>query len=288
MNGSLPDEGTTSGATAPGGKLADLKVRLLSGLVLAGIGIGALFAGVYPFAVVVTVIAVLMSWEWSRVVRSAEPDIPMVVHVIATGFAAILTTFQAAALGLAVLLVGFFLVFALLFDNRPLMSALGVFYTGLPAIALIWIREDVPYGLVAILFLLIVVAATDTFAFFTGRLVGGPKLMPTLSPNKTWSGLIGGVTAAGILAYVFGWALDIPGGPLAVGAVLLGLVAQAGDLAESRLKRVYGVKDSSALIPGHGGFMDRMDGVVAAASAAGLTALFANPAAPAKLLLFWT
>lgn len=271
-----------------GGRLADLKLRLVSGIVLALVGLGALFSGsIYPFALVVMITAILMSWEWGRIVRGPEPDVPMIVHALAAGLAAGLTTFQAAGLGLAVLLVGTILIFALQFGNRPLMSSLGVLYTGLPAVALIWIRGDMPYGLSAILFLLLAVAVTDTFAFLAGRLIGGPKLLPSVSPNKTWSGLIGGVSAAGLMAVAFGWIVDVPPIPLAIAAVCLGLVAQGGDLAESALKRIYGVKDSSGLIPGHGGFMDRMDGIAAAATAAGLTALFVNPAEPARLLLFW-
>jgi phosphatidate cytidylyltransferase len=269
------------------GRLADLKLRLMSGSVLAIVGLAALFAGVMPFALGVAAVAVVMSWEWGRIVRGPEIDVATIVHVLCAGLAALLTTFQAAALGLAVLLVGTFLVFALMFGNRPLMSAFGVLYTGLPAIALIWIREDVPWGLNAILFLLLVVAATDTFAFLAGRLIGGPKLLERLSPKKTWSGLIGGVTAAGAAAALFAWGLGLPDiVRLALLAVCLGIISQAGDLAESALKRAYGVKDSSNLIPGHGGFMDRMDGIAAAAVAAGLAALFINPTEPARLLLF--
>lgn len=282
MSGDMPPPDTQSN-----GKLADLKLRLISGVVLAALGIGALFAGVVPFALVVAAIAVVMSWEWGRIVRGPGVDVATVVHMLCAGLAAVLATFQAAALGLAVLLVGTFLVFALMFGNRPLMSALGVLYTGLPAVALIWLREDVPWGLHAILFLLIVVAATDTFAFLSGRLIGGPKLLERLSPKKTWSGLIGGVAAAALAAVLFGWLLGIPDGlRLAILAIGLGIISQAGDLAESALKRAFGVKDASQLIPGHGGFMDRMDGIAAAAIAAGLAALFMNPAEPARLLLF--
>ncbi len=274
-------------AGRPAGRLADLKVRLASGAVLVLVALGALSGGPYAFGAVVTVVAALMSWEWGRVVRSMEPDAPMVVHVTAVALAGVLTIFHAAALGLAALLVGTFLVFALLFGQRPMLSALGVLYTGLPAVALIWIHADAPLGIVAIVLLIIIVATTDTFAFFSGRLIGGPKLVPRLSPNKTWSGLIGGVSAAAIAAAIFGWVVDIPPGRLAVDAVFLGLISQAGDLLESSLKRAFGVKDASNLIPGHGGFMDRMDGLAAAAGAAGLAALFLNPSAPAELLLYW-
>ncbi len=286
MSRDMPDDTHAPGGDGHG-KLADLKLRLLSGAVLAFVGLGALFAGVTPFALVVAAVAVIMSWEWGRIVRGPEIDVPMIVHVLSAGLAAVLTTFQAAALGLAVLLVGTFLVFALMFGNRALISALGVLYTGLPAVALIWFREDVPWGLNAILFLLVAVAATDIFAFLAGRLIGGAKLFDRVSPKKTWSGLIGGVTAAGLAAALFAWVLGIPDGTrLALLAVCIGIIAQAGDLGESALKRAYGVKDSSHLIPGHGGFMDRMDGIAAAAIAAGLAALFINPAEPARLLLF--
>ncbi len=285
----MPDESSPPEGVAivPAGRLADLKVRLASAAVLVAVAFAALAGGPYAFGAVVTIVAALMSWEWGRVVRSVEPDMPMIVHVAAVALAGILTMMQAAALGLAVLLVGTFLVVALLFGNRPTLSALGVLYTGLPAVALIWIYADAPLGIVAIVLLIIIVATTDTFAFFSGRLIGGPKLIPRLSPNKTWAGLIGGVTAAAIAAAIYGYVVEIPPARLAVDAVFLGLVSQAGDLLESSLKRAFGVKDASNLIPGHGGFMDRMDGLAAAAGAAGLAALFLDPSAPAHLLLYW-
>jgi phosphatidate cytidylyltransferase len=121
-------------------------------------------------------------------------------------------------------------------------------------------------------------------AYVCGRLIGGAKLWPRVSPNKTWAGLIGGLAAGVATASLFHvltdsspWALGVIGG-------LLALVAQAGDLAESALKRVFGVKDASHLIPGHGGFMDRADGVVAAAIVTGLIALFLDPEQPAWAL----
>jgi phosphatidate cytidylyltransferase len=138
----------------------------------------------------------------------------------------------------------------------------------------------------AVLFILAVVWSTDIAAYFTGRLVGGPKLWLKVSPNKTWSGLFGGVTASAAAGALFAaWAgANIPA--LAASGLMLGAVAQAGDLAESALKRRFGVKDASNLIPGHGGFMDRMDGVVTVAVVAALFALLANPSAPAHALIF--
>lgn len=269
-------------------RLYDLKIRLVSGLVLGALALIALFAGVLPFAIVVGIVAVIMSWEWGRIVRGGELDAAMFVHILAVGVASGLAAMGLAALGLMVLGIGAILVFALTFGGHALLSSLGVLYTGLSAAALIWIRSDIPFGLPAILFLLVAVAMTDTFAFLAGRLIGGPKLIPAISPKKTWSGLIGGVSAAAgagaLMAYYSG---DYPMLPLTVGAALIALVSQTGDLAESSLKRAFDVKDASNLIPGHGGFMDRMDGVAAAAVMAGLIALFARPSSPAHFLLFW-
>jgi phosphatidate cytidylyltransferase len=132
-----------------------------------------------------------------------------------------------------------------------------------------------------------VVIASDTAGFVSGRLLGGPKLWPRVSPNKTWAGLIGALVASSIVGALF-WLAVPDGSPvrLAAAAALLSLVAQAGDLAESAIKRRFGAKDSSSLIPGHGGVMDRVDGLVAAATAVGLASFAINVHSPAHALLF--
>jgi phosphatidate cytidylyltransferase len=135
----------------------------------------------------------------------------------------------------------------------------------------------------------LVVWTTDTFAYAGGRLIGGPKLWPSISPNKTWAGLLTGVTASAIAGAVFA-AFVHEAAPvmLAFNGLALGFVAQAGDLAESALKRGFGVKDASSLIPGHGGFLDRVDGVVFAATAAALMGLVVDFHAPARAILLWS
>jgi phosphatidate cytidylyltransferase len=162
-----------------------------------------------------------------------------------------------------------------------------VFYVGLPAVALLWLRSDEPFGFTAVLFVFLVVWSSDTAAYAAGRSIGGPKLWPRVSPNKTWAGLIGALAAGAAAGAVF--ALLEPEADV-VRLILLGvglaLVAQAGDLAESALKRLFNLKDASDLIPGHGGFMDRMDSVIAAAVAAALLALAIDAHAPARALLF--
>jgi phosphatidate cytidylyltransferase len=169
---------------------------------------------------------------------------------------------------LAVMLLGTALaaaVAALLPACPPDRAAGGILYVGLPAMALVWLRNDVPGGLEHVLWLMIVVWATDICAYFAGRSIGGPKLAPRISPGKTWAGLLGGMAGAGLfgglLALTFGagfWLAASVGMGVAV-------VSQLGDLFESALKRRAGVKDSGHLIPGHGGLLDRIDGLVFAA-----------------------
>jgi len=157
----------------------------------------------------------------------------------------------------------------------------------LPAISLLWLRASEPYGFAAVLFIFAVVWCSDIAAFAAGRLVGGPKLWPRISPNKTWSGLIAGVAAGAIAAVVIvSLVADTSLWRPAIVGLGLSLIAQGGDLSESALKRLFGRKDASDLIPGHGGFMDRMDSIVAVAIAAGLFALIVDPRAPAQALVF--
>ncbi|MDO9489099.1 MAG: phosphatidate cytidylyltransferase [Sphingomonadaceae bacterium] len=158
----------------------------------------------------------------------------------------------AAVLGL---LVGLFRVC----DARWMAG--GLLYAGLPAIALIWLRDQ-PQGLGFVLWVLTLVWATDIFAYFAGRTIGGPKIAPKISPKKTWAGLVGGVIGAMVVGgLVADWA-NFPAPLFATLSGGLAVVSQAGDFFESWLKRRVGVKDSGTLLPGHGGIMDRVDGLV--------------------------
>ena len=267
----------------------DLGPRILSSLLLAGVALLFDYAGRGPFAVLVLAIALLMCWEWGRVVRGEGLDSAFFVQALAVIGAGALSAAGLAAIGLSVLAIGAILILVMRFGRHARISALGVIYVGLPVVSLLWIRSSEPYGVAAILFLFVVVWSTDTFAYIGGRLIGGARLWPSISPNKTWAGLISGVLASTVASALF--ALFIAGAsPLALAAsgLILGVVAQAGDLAESALKRGFGVKDASTLIPGHGGFMDRLDGVVSVATAAALMALIANGQEPARALLFWS
>jgi phosphatidate cytidylyltransferase len=164
----------------------------------------------------------------------------------------------------------------------------GLLYAILPMAALVWLRSDPAFGLAAVLYLFAVTWTTDIASYAVGRLIGGAKLAPRISPNKTWSGFIGGVLAAGLVGYAFALVL---GGTaparLALISLLLALACQAGDLVESAVKRHFGIKDMSHLIPGHGGVLDRVDGLLFAALLAALVALLRGPADPAQALLVW-
>ncbi len=238
------------------------------------IALAAAWFGGYGFVALVTVAGVALAWEWSRLVYGA----------ISLGGRSLMTA--AALLPLLARLDPvrglFFIVAAMAVTAlAPLTSErsrfwlpLGALYILLPQLALIVIREQ-GFGLLLWVFLL--VWATDSAAYFSGRLIGGPKLAPSISPNKTWAGLIGGMAAAGLV----GWSIGQrdPGATWALVALsaAMAVVSQAGDLAESGLKRYFGVKDSSHLIPGHGGVFDRLDGMLFVAPAVlGLLWLWPN------------
>ena len=196
------------------------------------------------------------------------------------------TRLLAAATVLAMGMLG---VAALAQREQRGWAAIGIPYAGAIGIAPTVLRSDIEHGFTAIVFLFAIVWATDIFAFFVGRVAGGPKLAPRFSPKKTWSGAIGGVIAAVVAALIIARVAGTGGLPaIAMIAVLLSVAAQAGDLFESVLKRHFGAKDSSHLIPGHGGLMDRLDGFVAAAALGALIGLLRGGLeAPARGLLLW-
>ena len=267
--------------------MRDLGPRLLSGLLLGAVALGLAWAAVWTFALLVLAVSLIVAWEWGRVVRAGGVDTIFMIHAAFVVAAVVLTTFGVPALAVIGLLVGAILATLLGFESGGRLSALGVLYAGLPAVALIWLRGSTPLGLEVALFLLLVVIATDTGAYAAGRSIGGPRLMPSISPNKTWSGLAGGVSAGTIVAVVFASATALSPSRLALVGAALALVSQAGDLMESALKRRYQIKDSSGLIPGHGGFMDRVDGLIVAAIAAGVIGAIADFRSPASGILGW-
>jgi len=265
---------------------SDLGKRILFGVLMAAVALGLLWISPQTFGLLILLVSLVMVWEWGRVVRGTDQDITMLVHGVAVTAAIGLAAIGYAALGAFAILIGAIIVGLLQFGGRSVLSSLGVLYTGVPAVALLWLRSQEPNGLYAVLFLLIVVWATDTLAYVAGRMIGGPKLAPSISPKKTWAGFIAGVGAATLAGWLFATWMGAPALTLAVLACVLAIISQFGDLAESSLKRRFAIKDSSHLIPGHGGFLDRLDSLVPVAVAASLFAFFMSPENPAEALLF--
>jgi phosphatidate cytidylyltransferase len=265
----------------------DFRVRLASGIAMAIAAAVLIVAGTIPFAVLAAAAALLVSWEWSRLVHGSEQGALLAVLLGTTALAAFLAAMGYVALGLLALPIGAILATVLSLGRNSLFSALGVFYAGFPAVALIWLRSDPWHGLLATVFVIAIVAVSDTAAFFSGRLLGGPLLWERVSPKKTWAGLIGALAACALAGALFWFAIpEASALRLGITGAVLSLVAQAGDLAESAFKRRFGAKDAGQIIPGHGGVMDRVDGVVAAASAVGLVAVVVDVYSPARALLF--
>ncbi len=271
--------GATGRPVASGSGLA---LRVASALALMPVALGLVILGAWPFAFLVGLAVVLMALEWRQL-------------TIALGAGGSLAGVSAAGLGLVVVvltaaghpdaaLVALFIgalaagAVARRLGAPPVWIGLGAAYLALPALALVWLRGLPQFGLQMVVWLLVVVWTTDVLAYLVGRKVGGPRLAPRVSPGKTWSGLCGGVAAAAVV------------GSLAAGAAgserllqaaglggLLAIVSQIGDLIESALKRRAGVKDSGTLIPGHGGVLDRLDGLILAAPVLALLDLTLGP-----------
>jgi phosphatidate cytidylyltransferase len=268
---------------------SQLALRVGSALVLAPLAIATAHLGGWPFALFWGVAAVGVLWEWTSLVAPGDQR-----SVLLAGGAALALTIALAASGhilaaLIVLAMGALAAAALAVAERRAWVAGGIPYAGALAIAPIVLRSDGEEGFLALIFLFAVVWTTDISAYFVGRAVGGPKLMPQVSPKKTWAGALGGLLAAVAVAIAVAKLASLTAWfAFAMLAVVLSLSAQAGDLFESFLKRRFGTKDSSHLIPGHGGLMDRLDGFVTASLAAALIGLARGGLeAPGRGLLLW-
>ena len=246
-----------------------LRQRIASSVVLAAIAVTAAALGGWPFALLVLAAAAIMSIEWAKLAAAAPASRLLALATAAVAMAAIVAVAVGAHGTAAIMLALGTIVVAVLAARRewctPARAGGGVLYVGIPAIALVWLRGSSEAGLHHLLWLLLVIGATDTCAYLVGRLLGGPRLAPRISPGKTWAGLVGGVVGASLLGAVAGQALGANYGLAAIVGASLAVVGQAGDLFESFLKRRAGVKDSGHLIPGHGGLLDRIDGLVFAA-----------------------
>jgi phosphatidate cytidylyltransferase len=260
---------------------SSLGLRVLSALVLAPPVLWALWYGRPAFDVLVGMAVLILAWEWDRLTNEGRFGFAGIVTGLA-GLAA-LAVVDRPILVLAVAGLGALAAGLARRRQAPVWAALGALYITLPTAAILWLRHHPDSGRQDVLWLFGVVWATDIGAYAAGRLIGGPKLAPAISPKKTWAGLLGGMIAAALVGVgierVFQPEPAL--GAIAAGAAVLAVISQAGDLFESFVKRHFGVKDASGIIPGHGGLFDRVDGLIAAGLAmAGYQWLIGKGAAP--------
>jgi phosphatidate cytidylyltransferase len=241
----------------------NLVMRVIAALILAPLAIAIAYAGGWLWILLVTLAVIGLYVEWLTIVGLAR-EMP----VVGSGIAALAVAGLCLAIGRieaasVVLAIGLAAV-ALLTRERRNWTAAGFFYAAAAEMASVLVRLDSVKGFVALIFVLLIVWVTDIGGYFAGRGIGGPKLWPRVSPKKTWAGAAGGFAAS--LAVAFGFAAFDLGktGALLLLSAVLSVVSQLGDLFESAVKRRFGVKDSSHIIPGHGGLLDRLDGFVAA------------------------
>jgi phosphatidate cytidylyltransferase len=244
--------------------------RIASALVMAPLAAAAAWFGGWWFVLLVSAAGLALAWEWSRLCAGAFSAGGRILALGATLLPATFWLQPSRGLLLAALTALLASLPRLPNGRTRVWLWLGALYILLPQLALITIRE---HGRFLLLWTLLVVWATDSGAYFAGRAIGGPRLAPRVSPNKTWAGLIGGMTAAALVGWSLSRGHSGPALRLAALSALLAVLAQAGDLAESGLKRYFGVKDSSQLIPGHGGVFDRLDGLLMVAPAVAVLAL---------------
>ena len=295
----LPNREGHSGGLAGSAESAsrNLAVRIVSSAILAPIVIAVAYLGGWLFLILCLLAAGGILWEWTRLARGRSD-----LGILAPGMAALVTAGAMAGMDLdwaaaGVVLAGA-LVAAVVTGARSsglhsawsgAWAAGGVIYAGAAFLGPALLRRDGQFGFVACLFLAATVWSTDILAYCFGRTIGGPLLWPGVSPKKTWSGalggLAGGVAGGALVAYASGTGRIVP---VALIALALSALAQAGDLLESAIKRRFGAKDASQLIPGHGGLMDRLDGFLVAALAALVIGIIRQGTdAPARGLLVW-
>lgn len=265
------------GQPRPTQSFTDLRSRLISAVVLGLLVLALTIAGGLLFRALCVLAGIIVFEEWSRMTRArrAGPIFVFARRALLVALVAFLFNLRIPAL-VIVALAGLFIAYVDRSEHKADWTLGGLVYAAAAALAPGMLRGDEPAGLAAIGLVLCVVWATDIFAYFTGRAIGGPKLLPAVSPKKTLSGSIGGLVAgmafgSGFYALVTGHV----GGFILVLTGVLSVLGQAGDLFESWVKRRFGVKDSGRIIPGHGGLMDRIDALIIAIFAAWLFGVLA-------------
>jgi len=261
---------------------SDLAIRTIAGFAMITVAIAALWIGGLVFWVLCAMLGLLMIGEWAALDGAPATQRRIARFALVVPLAIMAPPPIAAGPGfLALGLIGAAFFFIVIITRRPTLAA-GAVYAGLPILALLLIRRQ-EEGIVFTLWTLALVWACDIGAYFAGRAIGGPKLAPAISPNKTWAGLIGGVIAASL----FGALMHVEYGlawRLTLATPVLAVLAQCGDLFESWLKRQAGVKDSGTILPGHGGILDRLDGLVPVAPVAAFLVILPSLVTLPKIL----
>jgi phosphatidate cytidylyltransferase len=267
----------------------ELTLRIVSSAVLAPLAVGLAYVGGWPFFVFWAIAACGIFWEWRTILHDPGP-VPKGLGECAIAVAGASLMVGRAATAAAFLAIGMAVEAVVATTSTFRMwAAAGVPYAGSLLIACVLLRSDAQYGFVAIAFLFAIVWTTDILAYFVGRFVGGPKLWMRVSPNKTWSGAIGGACGAIVAGLAVAHYAHLANSLAVAGlALVLSVASQAGDLFESAFKRRFGVKDTGHVIPGHGGIMDRLDGFLAAAVVAAIIGVARGGLeVPARGLLVW-
>lgn len=255
--------------TAPAKPRSELLQRVVVGVILVVVAGVELWIGGLAFWVLLTIAALLMLSEFARLLNVSDRERRLAMFALCVPLGLMCPIAAGASFLAAGALFG--MVIAVQLVTRRWSLAAGLLYVGVPTLALVWLRERPEDGLLLAFWSLSLVWATDIGAYFVGRGIGGPKVAPAISPNKTWSGLCGGMLAALLLGALLHWLFSLPLA-LVAASPLLALFAQVGDFFESWMKRRAGVKDSGTLLPGHGGVLDRLDGLVTSAPVAALVA----------------
>ena len=255
------------GGKSAGGGFADLALRTVTALIFGAVSMVAILAGGHWFALLIAVLGAIMAYEWRMIALALRDRAVAGFQILAVVGATVMAHFGdvISALAFLISVAGAGAAADAFLKRPPGWGLIGALYIGFGAICFIFLRGASPEGLLAIIWIALIVIATDVGAYFSGRIIGGPKLWPRISPNKTWAGLIGAMVFAAILSGVFSaWILGYIELVLVLLAAITAAVAQIGDLSESAYKRLFGVKDSGRILPGHGGVLDRLDGMLAA------------------------
>lgn len=239
--------------------------RIFAAAILIPSALGAVYLGGWVLAVWTVAAGLAMAREWVQIVHGETFHWRFALHAAALAASqALLALGHSNWAFVAILLIALLGNIASRARNEPgIWVALGVFYIAIPCLAFVWLRNIEPDGLLTAVWLLCVVWATDSVAYVAGSAFGGPKLAPMISPNKTWAGAVAGLAAGALASLLLAQLIGVVAVvPFIAAGLVLSVLTQCGDLAESSLKRTFGVKNASDLIPGHGGALDRLDGLI--------------------------